>query len=135
MSGRLLTGLVLVLGHVMAQATPPTSTVCYAPRYQLDLNTCAAQARTRADQELNQVYAAYKKRLPPNQTQRLKQAQLAWIKFRDASCVFESSGVEGGSAHPMVYLGCLTAKTRDRIKALEALSACEEGDLSCPAPQ
>ena len=134
MSGRLLTGLVFVLGHVIAQATPPTSTACEAPRHQLGMNTCAAQARTWADQELNRVYVAYKKRLPPNQAQQLRQAQLAWIKFRDASCVFESSGVEGGSAHPMVYLGCLTAKTQDRIKALQALSECKEGDLSCPAP-
>lgn len=99
------------------------------------MNVCAAQERAQADQRLNRLYVDYKKRLTQAQAQQLKQAQLAWIQFRDASCVFESSGVEGGSAHPMVHLGCLTAKTQDRIKALEALSACEEGDLSCPAPK
>lgn len=111
------------------------ASACDSPSTQLDINACAGETHAKADGELNRVYAAYRKRLPEGQAQQLKQAQLAWIKFRDTSCVFESSGVETGSAHAMVYQGCLTAKTKERVQALKALSSCKEGDLSCPAPQ
>ena len=57
--------------------------------------------------------------------------QLAWIKFKDLACQFETSGTEGGSVHAMVLAECLIEKTRHRNKELEALANCQEGDLSC----
>ena len=66
---------------------------------------------------------------------KLKEAQLSWIKYREASCIFESSGVEGGSAHTMIYLNCMATITLERVKSLKALATCKEGDLSCPSPE
>lgn len=107
---------------------------CDNPQTQLDMNDCAVMEYQRVDSELNAVYAEYRKRLSPSQAQQLKAAEVAWIKFRDASCIFETSEVEGGSIHPLVYHDCLTTKTRERIAALKALASCKEGDPSCPEP-
>lgn len=108
---------------------------CESPRTQLEVNECASERLTRADQALNQLYADYRKRLSASEARQFKQVQVAWIKFRDAACVFESSAVKGGSAFTMVHLGCLASKTEIRVKELKALASCQEGDLSCPAPQ
>jgi len=100
---------------------------------QASLNQCTSGDYASQDKRLNQVYGDYRARLAPQQKQQLKAAQLAWIKFRDLSCAFESSGVQGGSAYSMVLSGCLAAKTTTRIDELQRLADCPEGDLSCPA--
>jgi uncharacterized protein YecT (DUF1311 family) len=108
---------------------------CDNPRNQQELNNCATDRHAVADKALNQGYAAYLQRLSGIQRKQFRQAQSAWIKFRDASCAFESSGVEKGSAHPMVHRQCLAAKTEERVQQIQALTSCQEGDLSCPAPR
>lgn len=106
---------------------------CDAPATQMEMNQCAAQEYEKANKELNNVYSGYRTRLSDSQKQQLKDTQLAWIKFRDLACEFESSGIEGGSAKSMVRNGCLAGKTRIRLAEIKALASCEEGDLSCPA--
>ena len=108
---------------------------CASAKTQLEINDCAAFEFKNADKKLNTVYSAYLTRLDTQQKKQLKDAQRAWIKFRDLSCEFESSGVDGGSAYPMVLQNCLTAKTRARIDDLVKLGQCRERDLSCPAPK
>lgn len=106
---------------------------CGAPATQTEMTQCAGQAYSAADKKLNLAYNEYRARLSAGQKKKLTQAQLAWVKFRDLSCAFESSGVEGGSAYPMVRSGCLAAKTESRLKEIKALQECQEGDMSCPA--
>jgi uncharacterized protein YecT (DUF1311 family) len=107
---------------------------CAEAMDQSTLNQCASADYASQDKRLNQLYGDYRKRLEGEQQQQLKDVQLAWIKYRDLACAFESGGVEGGSAYPMVMNGCLSAKTSARADELQQLSTCEEGDLSCPAP-
>lgn len=115
--------------------TPALAENCKDPVSQSAMTQCAGEAFKKADLQLNKAYNAYRARLNASQQAKLKAAQLAWIKFRDLSCDFESSGVEGGSAYAMVRAGCFTSKTEARLKEIQKLSACEEGDLSCPAPK
>lgn len=126
--------LILALAALVMPLAVLAST-CDNPRNQLELNGCATDRYAQADKTLNQDYAAYRKRLSPIQLKQFRQAQNAWIKFRDASCAFEASGVEKGSAHPMVHRQCLAVKTEERVQQIKALASCQEGDLSCPAPQ
>lgn len=126
----------LILAWALASASfAVQARDCESARNQLELNGCAADRLAAADRALNQVYADYRKRLSAAEARQLKQVQVTWIKFRDASCLFESSGVKGGSAYTMVHQGCLANKTDARVKDLKALASCEEGDLSCPAPK
>jgi hypothetical protein len=61
----------------------------------------------------------------------LANAQNAWIKYRDLSCDFETSGAREGSVFQMVLSLCLTEKTRSRIEEIKKQRICEEGDVSC----
>lgn len=106
---------------------------CQNPQTQTDMNQCASTDLNRETKKINKTYNDFRAKLNPAQKQQFKEVQLAWIKFKDLACQFEASGVEGGSAHSMVLSGCLTEKTRQRNKELEALGNCQEGDLSCPA--
>ena len=106
---------------------------CRKPKTQLEMNQCAKRDYDTATKEINQIYNEYRKRLNPSQKEQIKEVQLAWIKYRDLACKFESSGVSGGSAESMIVGVCLTRLTRARIAELKTLSKCEEGDLSCPA--
>lgn len=121
--------LAVLLGASSAWASD-----CAAANDQASLNQCTASDYAAQDKRLNQVYGQYRARLTPEQKQQLKAAQLAWIEFRDLSCAFETSSVQGGSAYPMVLNGCLAAKTTMRIEELQRLADCPEGDLGCPAP-
>ena len=99
---------------------------------QSAMNADAVGQAKAADAALNGRYAAAMARLSPPSRVLLRDAQRSWIGFRDRQCAFEASGVEGGSAYPMVYAGCLARVTADRTRTLRRLGQCEEGDLSCP---
>ncbi len=105
---------------------------CENAKTQTDMNACVYQEYQALDQKLNKAYSEYRSLLMPSQKRQLKEVQLAWIKFRDLSCTFESSGVEGGSIQPFIKGSCLTEKTRDRLNEITRLSNCKEGDL-CPS--
>jgi uncharacterized protein YecT (DUF1311 family) len=105
---------------------------CTDLKSQLKMTTCAGQEYASQDKQLNAAYSQYRSRLSTSQKKQLKDAQVARIKYRDLSCDFESSAVEGGSAHQMVRYGCFTEKTAARLREITKLIECKEGDLSCP---
>jgi uncharacterized protein YecT (DUF1311 family) len=90
---------------------------CPEARTQADLNVCADSKYTKADAELNRVYQELM-RASGGRDQKLKSAQLAWLKFRDAQCDYEASFNEGGSMQPMTYSFCLADVTKARTKQL-----------------
>ena len=106
---------------------------CQNPQTQTDMNQCASSDLARETKKINKTYNDFRTKLNSAQKQQLKEVQLAWIKFKDLACQFEASGIEGGSAHSMVLASCLSEKTLQRNKELEALGNCQEGDLSCPS--
>jgi len=126
-----LAGLLLICGL----APVAMAEDCADPKTQTDMNACSYANLDSETKKLNKTYGDLIAKLNPEQKQLIKQAQLAWIKFKDLSCKYEASGVKGGSAYPLILSDCLAAKTQQRNKELEALSHCQEGDLSCPAWQ
>lgn len=100
---------------------------------QADMNRSTAQEARLADQALNAQYTATRNQLSAPTRALLRDAQRSWITFRDQECRLLASGVDGGSAYPMVISVCLTRLTTDRTRELRALAECEEGDLACPA--
>jgi uncharacterized protein YecT (DUF1311 family) len=109
---------------------------CDDPQNQMEMNVCAQIDFERADAELNavwrQVVAAariadreiqrgYDQR--PTSEAKLREAQRAWIIFRDAHCTVQGyDEARGGSMEPMVYGACRAELTRQRIAQLRALS-------------
>jgi uncharacterized protein YecT (DUF1311 family) len=109
-------GILIVTGtSAIAQLSD-----CQKAVTQAQLNQCAAINAKTADQKLNDAYkkvlAIYKGK---PQAKLLVAAEEAWIKYRDTSCAFSRSRVEGGSIMPMVYLNCLERLTKERTQELE----------------
>lgn len=95
------------------------------------MSACAAQNLDRETQRINATYTALRSKLDAKQSQQLKDVQLAWIKFKDLACAFETASVSGASLAPLIRSNCLLKITRQRADALDRLNRCEEGDLSC----
>jgi uncharacterized protein YecT (DUF1311 family) len=97
-----------------------------------EMKICSDEEYKKADQRLNKIYSAYRSTLDNQRKEAIKNIQLAWIKYRDLSCEYAALGGKGGSIYSYIISLCLIDMTNQRIKDLEKLSSCEEGDLSCP---
>lgn len=92
---------------------------CNNPQTQTEMNACAGLAYQQAEKKLNQVYQQLLPQLSSSRRQKLISAQQAWIKFRDSSCAFERSEVEGGTMAPLIYSSCLADVTEQRTQRLQ----------------
>lgn len=92
--------------------------VCKDPVNQQDMNMCASKDAGREDALLNKNYKELVGKLEGKEKAQIKTVQLAWIKFRDLQCHFESDGYEGGSMQPLVHSSCLYKLTKQRNKEL-----------------
>jgi Uncharacterized protein conserved in bacteria len=127
--------LLLPLGLLALTTFAQAADDCADAQTQAAINACAGSAYKASDKRLNDLYGQYRQRLDAGQKKALTAAQKAWLNYRDLSCQFEASGVEGGSGYPMAYSNCLKSMTDKRIKELQTLSDCQEGDFNCPAPK
>jgi uncharacterized protein YecT (DUF1311 family) len=130
---RIIGGIVTLSGLLASTATfantaPKISEMLSAQKLdcsnfdnlpQQSMNRCAELSYQDADKKLNKVYQQLTAKLEAPRRKKLVVAQQAWIKFRDTSCKFESSEVEGGSIEPLFFSSCLTRLTEQRIKDLK----------------
>lgn len=100
---------------------------CPEGRTQADLTACAAEELARADTRLNERYQQLLRELAPepNRVEALREAQRAWIRFRDAECDYEASAFEGGSMQPMVDALCVAQLTQDRADDFQRMITTE----------
>jgi uncharacterized protein YecT (DUF1311 family) len=107
---------------------------CSKAQTSVDLNFCAAQEYSIADQQLNKVWpsvvAHFRKvdknleefgpKLPVEKTSKdaITDAQLAWITHRDADCIAAASPFKGGTAYGFMLTFCKAGKTKSRIEEL-----------------
>jgi uncharacterized protein YecT (DUF1311 family) len=92
---------------------------CPDGRTQYEMNACAAEKLARADSLLNHSYQQLLRVIEPDRVDALREAQRAWIRFRDAECEFQASEVGGGSLQPMVEALCLADLTEKRAEEFE----------------
>lgn len=96
---------------------------------QIELNICAAEQFRAADRELNAAWAMaaqvarmrdeeYGTPDEPPYFAMLREAQRAWIIFRDAHCKVEADRYRGGSIRPFIYSSCKEGLTRQRTQQL-----------------
>lgn len=112
--------LVLTSATATSAQTGPSQLNCRNPQTQSDMNRCAAQDAKAADQRLNQVYRQVRMKYKgTTHDDHLVDAQLAWIKYRDANCLFSRDRFVGGSIAPLVYSNCITQITKQRTQELE----------------
>jgi uncharacterized protein YecT (DUF1311 family) len=98
------------------------ATDCDNAMTQQAMNSCAAAAYQREDARLNSLYKQLVALSDKSDSARLKQSQIAWLKFRDLHCDYEEKRYEGGSVAPLVKFTCLGNLTRQRNDTLQALT-------------
>ncbi|NJM97365.1 MAG: DUF1311 domain-containing protein [Phormidesmis sp. RL_2_1] len=86
---------------------------------QAAINSCAQEDYAQADAQLNRVYQALKSAQSESGRQALGTAEVAWLRFRDLDCAFESNQFTGGSMAPLVYSNCLRELTIVRTQELQ----------------
>ena len=117
----------------LAQDQPEVN--CKDPQVQMEFTYCAEQDWKAADAELNKAYKAamdqmksydkgfeeYAKDLV-GAVDALKEAQRAWIPYRDKACLAYGYQAHGGSMEPQLILECYAKMTRIRTDELKELS-------------
>lgn len=94
-----------------------TASDCENAMTQSAMNACAYQDYRAADFALNEVYAWAMKRARGYENgsdTALREAQRAWIPYRDAACAAEGQLYEGGSIRPLIEYACLATLTERR---------------------
>lgn len=109
--------LLLALPGVLA-AQDDDPDFCPEGRTQMDMNACAADEWALADSILNDTWRQVTRTLRPERAGPLRDAQRAWIRFRDAECEFQASRYGGGSIAPSVEALCRAELTRRRTEDL-----------------
>ncbi len=90
-----------------------------------------ADEAAQADAALNANYKALSAQLDGANQQRLRDAQRAWIAFRDKECLFRAQGGDGGTASALASSNCIGELSRQRADALKLQLECAEGDITC----
>jgi uncharacterized protein YecT (DUF1311 family) len=75
----------------------------------------------RANAEIDKVYGQLMKKLDPEQQKSLKEAQRAWIKWRDveADLIARVGGAVGGSAMRVDFANAQNKLIKERTEALK----------------
>ena len=104
---------------------------------QMHMNHCSYLAYQAADGDLNLAYGLARDSLKRNDANvvetygelpegyqsgvvTLRDAQRAWISFRDLSCQAEGQQYYGGSIRPLIENSCKESLTRQRTEQLRA---------------
>ncbi len=113
----LLIGLLSGSFAWAAQKTPD----CSNATTTADMRACENARYDQANRQLNAVYARLMKQLDPARREKLRLAQRAWVRFRDANADFLASAAEGGTLAPLLRVNALADMTEARVKELAKL--------------
>lgn len=80
-----------------------------------------------ADAQLNANYNALRSQLDSPARLRLRDAQRAWMVFRDKECDFRALQVQSGARTESTRAACITELTQERSQALEHPVRCADG--------
>lgn len=101
---------------------------CANPMSQVEINFCAEIDFQAADDALNRAYRSAREVMrqidadlaaPQRGAEvALRDAQRAWITFRDQACRADAWSWTGGSGYSMAYYGCQSRLTAQRTADL-----------------
>lgn len=121
------TALAWVAFPVMASAQGPQ----LSPQFErcmsksngvtFDMLECIGQEVQRQDARLNKAYKTLMVDLSPDRKKQLREAQRAWLQFRDTNCGFYYDP-DGGSSARLSGNDCIMTMTAQRAQELENLT-------------
>jgi len=92
----------------------------------LGMVECTKRETAWWDGWLNSNYTALKENLSPELFSQLRDAQRAWISYRDTSCGFQYSYWKEGTIRHIIFTGCMLHRTGAR--AIELAEVLDWGD-------
>jgi uncharacterized protein YecT (DUF1311 family) len=125
----LFSGLCAI-GHPFAYAGPtdayplsPAFSACMdkSEGTTFGMKACIAAEDKKQEGRLNKAYQAALKVLVPTRQKQLRDAQRAWVKFRDADCSFLYDP-DGGTLASITSADCFMQKAAQRAVELESLA-------------
>ena len=111
--------LVMTAIYCVAQEQKKTEP-CADAQTQAEMNMCWGKEYKAADTSLNEAYRRFAAKLDDEEKAQLKNAQLAWLKYRDANCDVVADQYKGGTMRPMIAAICLADVTNNRTIELKA---------------
>lgn len=102
--------------HMNAKDSP-----CKADATTVDLANCLWNTWKAEDRQLNAYYQVVSKHLAGDELTDLRNAENAWITFRDQNCKAEKALYDGGTAVGPVFNACMEAMTRHRLEELKTM--------------
>lgn len=128
--------LLLLASFAVLDAHAAPALNCKDPMSNAEMKMCAEQDWKKADAELNAAFGkalasareTYRstRTMPgqqnmPDSEVLLRDAQRAWVAFRDANCKYQYQIYWGGTHAGLAYLGCMGDMTKARLKELRQL--------------
>jgi len=110
---------MLILASAYSYGQKQKSEPCADAQSQAELNICWGNQYKAADAQLNRTYQQLAATLDEEEKAQLKNAETAWIKYRDANCDFVADQYKGGSIRPMIHAMCLADVTTNRTTELK----------------
>lgn len=122
---RLLAALVLttttMLAHAAADLMSPAYTACMGgANSTVDMLDCIDAETQRQDDRLNDVYKALRADVQEGRKNQLRDAQRAWVNFRNTNCAFHLDP-DGGSLARLSAADCVLRMTASRAEELAQL--------------
>jgi uncharacterized protein YecT (DUF1311 family) len=123
---------VILLGFARASAAEEASNRCSRPGTTLEISYCEADKEQAVDKALNERYQELLLRLSPENANRLRRAQTAWLKFRDAECFYANGPAPQNfrSGWNAADSACHRRLAEKRIEELDSHLACTQN--GCP---
>jgi uncharacterized protein YecT (DUF1311 family) len=116
---KLFIALLVVLIGVSVSVSGQKTKPCADAQTQADMNICWGNEYKKADTKLNQTYQQLAAMLDDDEKTQLKNAENAWLKYRDTNCEFVADQYKGGSIRPMIAAICLADVTSNRTTELK----------------
>jgi len=84
-----------------------------------DMRSCESARYETAQRELRVAYQELMEHLDAGRKEKLRTAQDAWLRYRDANADFQASLAKGGTLAPLIKISSLTEMTRARTIELK----------------
>ncbi len=112
--------VMLLLSATIFSQNQKEKDPCADAQSQAEMNMCWGKEYKAADARLNKTYQEFMSKLDEGEKVQLKNAQLAWLKYRDANCEFVADQYKGGTMRPMISAICLADVTNARVNELKS---------------
>jgi uncharacterized protein YecT (DUF1311 family) len=107
------------LAQSAAEGNASAGAACENARSTAAMRECEIARLKRADEGMNAAYRSLQAKLDRRGKDKLRAAQQAWLKFRDAEADYQADAARDGTLAPLIAVSTQADLTEARRKELE----------------